>query len=335
MKIAVVSFAHLHATEYVAALRRFGGIEIAACDAGYAGRPVAEEGGPELAAKLGIGYFETEEELWAWRPDGVVICAENVRHHELGLRAAAEGVHALCEKPLATSTAHAAEMREAARAAGTVLMTAFPVRFAPSYADLRAAVRRGDLGQIVSIAATNCGGVPTSRDWFVDPARSGGGALTDHVVHVADLLADLLEDDPVEVYAIANTIPNPGVDVETAGLVSLRYRDGVIASIDCSWSRPPGRPNSGDLVTLTVIGTEGVAEIAPFADVLTGWNHQGALAHGWGAPLDDLLIRAFLDAVRAGESRQPDAMAGHRTTALVEAAYRSLADQASSPLEIR
>ncbi|MEV4370090.1 Gfo/Idh/MocA family oxidoreductase [Nonomuraea sp. NPDC049637] len=321
MKIALLSFAHLHAAEYAAALLRCRDVEIGAYADGHDGVPD------------GVTVFATEDELWAWRPDGVVICAENTRHREFALRAAAEGVHVLCEKPLATSLADATEMLEAARAAGTVLMTAFPVRFAPAYADLRAAVRRGDLGRIVSIAATNCGGVPTTRDWFTDPARSGGGALTDHVVHVADLLADLLDDDPTEVYAIANSIPNPGKAVETAGLVSLRYRDGTIASIDCSWSRPPGRPNTGDLVTLTVIGTEGVADIAPFSGVLTGWN-SGPLAHGYGAPLDDLLIRAFLDAVRDGEARQPDARAGHRTVALVEAAYRSLLAAAPVPLEL-
>ncbi|WP_327090185.1 Gfo/Idh/MocA family oxidoreductase [Nonomuraea sp. NBC_01738] len=332
MKIAILSFAHLHATEYAAALRRCGDIEIAACDAGHAERP-AEQGGKALADALGIGYFATEDELWAWRPDGVVICAENVRHHELALRAAAEGVHVLCEKPLATSAADAAAMLDAARAAGTVLMTAFPVRFSPAYAELRSAVRQGALGRIVSISATNCGGVPTSRDWFTDPARAGGGALTDHVVHVADLLADLLNDDPIEVYAIANAIPTPA-PVETAGLLSLRYRDGVIASIDCSWSRPPGRPSTGDLVTLTVVGTEGVAEIAPFADVLTGWNGHGALAHGYGAPLDDLLIRAFREAVRTGEARQPDGLAGYRTAALVEAAYRSLTETAPVPVRM-
>ncbi|MFD8527759.1 Gfo/Idh/MocA family protein [Streptosporangium canum] len=321
MKIALLSFAHLHAAEYAAALLRCGDVEIGAYADGYDGVPA------------GVTAFETEDELWAWRPDGVVICAENARHIEYTLHAAAEGVHVLCEKPLATSTADAHRMLQAARAAGTVLMTAFPVRFAPAYADLRAAVRRGDLGQIVSIAATNCGGVPTNRDWFTDPERAGGGALTDHVVHVADLLADLLDDDPIEVYAIANAIPNPGTAVETAGLVSLRYRDGVIASIDCSWSRPPGRPNNGDLVTLTVIGTEGVIDIAPFSGVLTGWN-GAPLAHAYGAPLDDLLIRAFLDAVRDGEARQPDAHAGLRTVALVEAAYRSLHDSAPTPLEI-
>ncbi|YCK35376.1 Gfo/Idh/MocA family protein [Actinomadura sp. ATCC 39365] len=339
MRIGLLSFAHLHATEYAAALRRAGDIEIAACDPGHADRPTGELGGRALADALGVGYFETEEDLWAWRPDGVVICAENVRHRELAVRAASEGVAVLCEKPLATSLADAAEMLDAARAAGTVLMTAFPVRFAPAYAELRAAVRRGDLGRIVSVAATNCGGVPTTRGWFVDPALSGGGALTDHVVHVADLLADLLDEDPVEVYAIANTIPNPGRDgaaapVETAGLVSLRYHDGAIASIDCSWSRPPGRPNAGDLVTLTVVGTEGVAEIAPFAGVLTGWNSKGAVAAGYGAPLDDLLIRAFLDAVRTGEARQPDARAGYRTVALVEAAYRSLTGAVPVRLEM-
>ena len=332
MKIAILSFDHLHSTEYAAALSAVPGLDVLVADPGHELRPAGEPGGPALASDLGVAYVDDYDAVWDWRPDAVVICSENRGHRELVLRAAAEGVHILCEKPLGISPDEAVEMVEAAESAGVVLMTAFPVRFSPAYAELRSAVRSGLLGTVVSIAATNCGGLPVGlRSWFVDPIRSGGGAITDHVVHVADLLGDLLEADPDEVYAVANSIPQGStVDVETGALLSLRYPGDVIVSIDCSWSKPKGIPDSGDLVSLTVIGTDGMAEVAPFAGVTSGWNtHDGAVALSHVVPMDAMLISTFLDAVRTGVSAEPSGRAGLRAVEIVAAAYRSLRSGAS------
>ncbi|MBO9627703.1 MAG: Gfo/Idh/MocA family oxidoreductase [Microbacterium sp.] len=328
MKIAVLSLAHPHAQSYIAGLLRIPDVELAVSDPGHTRRPSGESGGPSLARELGVArYFDSYDEVWAWGPDAVIVCAENVEHRALVERAAAAGAHVLCEKPLATSRADADAMVSAAEAAGIVLMVAYPVRFSPAYEQLRETVRAGSLGDIVAVNATNCGGVPRGmRSWFTDPALSGGGAITDHVVHAVDLLGDLLEASPVEVYAVANSIPNGSPDdVETGGLLSLRYGDGVIASIDCSWSRTNGSPDVGDLVTLAVVGTEGYAEIAPFADILTGWSSRGgALAHSYVPPMDDLLLREFLIAVAEGTARQPDGRTGRAHVDLVAGAYESV-----------
>lgn len=327
MRIAVLSLAHLHAQSYIAALQRIPDVELAVSDPDHASRPQGERGGRDLAIELGAElYFESYDEVWNWHPDAVIICAENVHHRALAERAAREGAHILCEKPLATSPADAAAMVSAAERAGVLLLVAYPVRFAPAYLELREAVRAGRLGEIVSVTATNCGTVPSgARSWFVDPALSGGGAFTDHIVHVADLLGDLLGEHPADVYALSTDIPNGGAgEVESGGLVSLRYPGGTIASIDCSWSRPPGAPDAGDLVTFAVVGTDGYAEIAPFADVLSGWSTAtGAVSHSYVAPLDDLLIRGFLGAVRAGIPAEPDGRTGLAHVQLVAAAYAS------------
>jgi predicted dehydrogenase len=131
---------------------------------------------------------------------------------------------------------------------------------------------------------------------------------------------------------VANAIPQgESVAVETGALLSLRYPGDVIVSIDCSWSKPKGIPDGGDLVTLTVIGTDGAAEIAPFAGVTSGWSASaGALALPHVAPLDAMLIGTFLDAVReGGGAPEPSGRAGLRAVEIVDAAYRSLRSGAS------
>ncbi|WP_443045540.1 Gfo/Idh/MocA family protein [Streptomyces sp. HUCO-GS316] len=63
------------------------------------------------------------------------------------------------------------------------------------------------------------------QPWFADPALSGGGAIMDHTVHIADLLDVLLDgEQPVQVYAQANRTLTPAdgpTDVETARLITL------------------------------------------------------------------------------------------------------------------
>jgi predicted dehydrogenase len=122
--------------------------------------------------------------------------------------------------------------------------------------------------------------------------------------------------------------------VETAGLVSLHYPSGVIAAVDCSWSRPAGSADVGDLVTLTVIGTSGVAEIAPFASIIEGWNEHGALTYGYGLSLDQRLIDSFVAAVAQHDrTAQPDGRAGLAGVMLIDAAYRSI--DAGGPVRLR
>ncbi|GAB3610122.1 Gfo/Idh/MocA family oxidoreductase [Humibacter ginsengiterrae] len=325
MKVAILSLAHTHSLEYIAALQQHSNVELVATDPDRFDDGL-EVRGPRLAESLGVDYLDSYEDVWAWHPDAVVVCTENVRHRDLVLRAAEERVHVLCEKPLATAVEDAAAMLAAAERAGIVLMTALPVRSSTAYSQLRSAVRRGDLGEIVSVNATNCGSIPTVRSWFTDPSLSGGGAVTDHVVHAADLIDDLLGESPSDVYAIANDIPGDAeAAVETAGLISLCYPSGVIASIDCSWSRPAGSADTGDLVTLSVIGTSGAAEIAPFSSIIEGWNDRGALTFGYGESLDGRLIGSFVEAVaRNNRNAQPDGRVGLAGVALIDAAYRSI-----------
>ncbi|GAA0996410.1 Gfo/Idh/MocA family oxidoreductase [Nocardiopsis tropica] len=321
MRIVVVSAAHVHAASYLELLARRPDVIVALSDDD--GVTSNEEGprGADLAAQYGIDYLAGDA-LYRWQPDAVVICAENDRHRRLTEEAAAHGVHVLCEKPLATSAEDANAMVAAADAAGVRLMTAYPVRFAPEFAELCDAVERGALGRVISIRGTNNGKIPQGRNWFVDRAKAGGGALTDHVVHCADLIDALLGEIPSQVYAVANSVIPSAGDVETAGLVSLVYPSGVIGTIDCSWSRPAASARWGDL-TLTVEGTEATMSIAPFGAGLSGDTVDGAAWVPFGADLDSRMLEEFLASVREGRAPWPDGRAGARTAAIVDAAHSS------------
>ncbi|BDZ51992.1 hypothetical protein GCM10025867_42330 [Frondihabitans sucicola] len=168
--------------------------------------------------------------------------------------------------------------------------------------------------------------LPLSRDWFTDPELAGGGAIVDHVVHIADLL-DALRGVPVaSVTAVANsTLHTSRAKAETSGLVTLTYADGVIAAIDCSWSRPDTSPIWGGL-TLSVAGTSGTVDVDFFGPSVRGIDAATGAARilPYGPNFDEAMIATFLDAVRAGARPQPDIAVGLRTLAVVLGAQESV-----------
>lgn len=325
LRVGLLSFAHPHAVSYARYLAAAPGVEAVGTDVGDPDPGTLR--GQEFADQVGLRYAPDVSTVLAERPDAVVVAAENIEHRSLVEQAVAAGAHVLCEKPLATTSADAEAMVQAAREAGVLLMTAYPVRFSPEFAELVTRVRSGQLGQLISVHGTNNGKMPlAARSWFTDPARSGGGALVDHVVHVADLLDELLGEPAAEVHAVTNRIlrADAGRDVETGAALNIRYPSGVIAQIDSSWSQPESAPTWGGL-TLEVHGTKGSMRIDPFNSHVAGYGSDDALWEPFGADLDGAMIGEFLDAVRTGRTPQPDGETGARTLAIVTAAQRSAA----------
>jgi predicted dehydrogenase len=338
LKVAIASFAHTHAASYASLLGAMPDVSVLSADPDGAAAPDAGPRDAEFAASLGIDYVDSYDELFAWGPDAVVVTSENALHRSLVERAAAAGAHVLCEKPLATEVADGEAMLAACEAAGVILMTAYPVRFAPSYGRLKASVEAGRLGDVFAVLGTNNGKIPyAQRQWFTDAELAGGGALVDHTVHCADLIDGLTGGaEAARVHAVANRVlhQDKGVSVETGGLVTVTYDNGLLATIDCSWSVPDNGPTWGG-VTLQVTGTNGSVEIAPFQQHVHGTDANGEVYLGIGDNLDAMMLAEFLTAVRASGKPvpgvkpavvpQPDGAVGLRTLRIVDAARRSAA----------
>ena len=316
-KIGILSFAHMHAHSYAQELKAHSGAILAG---------IADpdpERGRKMADEFGTTYFASDADLLATGPDGVVITSENARHRAAVEAAVAAGVRAiLCEKPLATTVEDARAMVALCAAAGVRLATAFPCRYSPAYLRLREQVRAGAIGDVVAIRGTNHGAMPGG--WFTDKALSGGGAVIDHTVHVADLNRWLLGREATDVYAeIGSGFYHQ--DWDDTGFLTIGYEGGVFATLDTSWSRPKSYPTWGD-VTLQVVGTEGVIDLDMFAQNLVVYNDgvgRGAWSN-WGSSADAGLIADFLRLV-AGED-VPNLASGEdglHALALAVAAYKS------------
>ncbi|MBL8048849.1 MAG: Gfo/Idh/MocA family oxidoreductase [Chthonomonas sp.] len=254
--------------------------------------------------------------------DAVVIAGNNVSHRAIALAAFAQGKHVLCEKPLAPTIADAEAMIAAAKQADRVLMTAFPCPYSPAFERALARVQRGEIGTLKAVCATNRGTCPGG--WFMDPAQSGGGALLDHSVHVADLLRRLLGEEPTSVAATVGNNLRQGA-VEDTAMITMNYPSGVFATLDASWSRTSSYRTWGD-VTLNIVGTEGVIEVdlfGPGIDVYSDTKPSHRM-DSYGANLDDLMVKDFLRCIAEGGAPRCTGEDGLAATRVAEMAYANL-----------
>jgi predicted dehydrogenase len=321
MRIGILSFAHLHAEGYQANLKIIPEVELV----GFSHENTDE--GRSFAERYGLRWFPRHGELLNEGLDGVLICAENARHREMVEMAAEAKCHILCEKPIATDIADAQAMKSVCAKNHVRFMTAFPMRFAPSVRAVRAMFQRGELGSVLGVNGINHSEIPKRhRTWFADKDLAGGGSVMDHTVHLADLFRWCFEAEVVEVYAEVDNLFYPNdLAVDTAGLMLLRLSNGVQASIDCSWSRPPSYPRWGHL-KMEVIGEKGAAVMDSFAQYLTLYS-KGELRNpswiGFGPDPNQAMIEEFVASIR--ENREPSVTwnDGYQALRVALAAYES------------
>jgi predicted dehydrogenase len=137
-------------------------------------------------------FARWQDMLAGTSPDVVVIATPPRLHREIALAAFARGAHVVCEKPLAMTSAEAAEMTAAARQAGRLALTGFNWRFPAAMQRFRAMAREGVLGRIFHINGRWVNGrwadAATPGTWRMDLAEAGHGAMGDQGVHLVDLV---------------------------------------------------------------------------------------------------------------------------------------------------
>jgi predicted dehydrogenase len=316
IRIGMISFAHSHGNSYLQELIKLDNVEIVGL---Y--DPEYDRVAPHVE-KLGIPYYDDHMELLETDIDAVVICSENIEHGRYTADAARAGKHVLCEKPLGISIEQMQEMIAVCRDNNVQLMTAFPCRYLAAVRDAKAAIDQGAIGEILAIKGTNKGRMPGR--WFIDPTLSGGGAVLDHTVHVMDLMNWILQSEPEEVYAEVGELFHDNLGIDDAGMIHVKFRNGVIGILDPSWSRPTGYIHGAD-VTMEIVGTKGVVSMNGFAQANEVYlSESGKTSRSfWGDGMDGPLVQDFIRALSEGTSVPVTGEDGLKSAAVAIAAYES------------
>ncbi len=316
VRLGMLSFAHMHGAGYAKSVMRLPGCELA----GVADED--ESRGREMAGMFDTKYFDSFEALCRSDVDGVIITSDNKGHLPLTLLAAENGKHVLCEKPIARTTDEAEKMLAAAKKAGVILSTAFPCRYIPAMREVKEMIVGGRMAKVLAIRGTNRGTMPGG--WFIERERSGGGAVIDHTVHVTDLMRWFLESEVVEVYAETD-MSFHDIGIDDTGMLSMRFANGCIATLDTSWSRPSKSfPTWGD-VTMKFVLENGTVEVDSFnqkADFCS--EATGKLNYVYfGDDIDTGLVANFAAAIEGREEVSATGLDGLKSLEVAIAAYES------------
>lgn len=318
MKVGIIGCAHMHVESYIRCLKKLE-IEVTAVYDHHL------EVGQSCASRHDLLFTPTLEELFATGCDTVVICSENKFHKEQTIAAANQGCHVIVEKPMALSVAEADEMIAATKANQVKLLICHPVRFAPTMQELKQAVEAGQLGEIYAINASNHGKIPGG--WFVEQELSGGGAIVDHTIHIADLVHWLFAWEIESVSANGVTAVSE-IEPEDSGLLHVRFKTGEVLSLDTSWNRPENYPVWGDAM-LEIISEKGrtvvdgfgrKAELFQSGDQINQWVY-------YETDMDMAMFKAFKEVIEKDLPSPVDGEAGRFTVELFQLAYASIDQQ--------
>lgn len=312
MRIGIIGLGRAGAV-HLAACQRVSGIEVVAvCDPLPEARRVASAAG--IAA-----YADLKRMLDRVQLEAVTICTPPAHHAASTIACLERGLHVLCEKPLAVTSAGAAEMCETARREGLQLAVASKFRHVPAVSRAREIVLGGELGEPVAATITFCSPVDMADRWNIQRRLSGGGVIIDNGCHAFDILHFLF--GPVARVRATLLKPTQRLPVEDSAIVEVRTGDGVTGWVELSWSWSTGRDTY-----LVIQGTRGTVEV--------GWHGARLKVAGkdWreiGGSYNKLdahgrMHVCFKNAVFDGAESWIQPAACLRAVGTVEAAYRSL-----------
>lgn len=306
-KVGIISFAHMHAFDYANAIESLEDVQLVSIYDDNIKR------GQEAAQKYKSSFYSNINDFLNSDIDAVIVTSENSAHMEHVLLSAKAKKDILCEKPIATNLEDAQTMIDVCKDEGVKLQIAYPVRFCDAIKEGKELV--DNLGDLLFIKTTNRGRNPGG--WFIEKELSGGGAVLDHTVHMVDVVRWYTGLEITEVSGQIDTMFSEE-DIDDAGILDLKFENGLVMSHDCSWSKNQKYPTWGD-VTIELYGSKGSLEIDAFKDYFISYDDEGSPVAEYFSG-NDMNLELIEDFIRAVEGKQEVGITGYDGLKSLEAA---------------
>jgi len=222
--------------------------------------------------------------------DIYVISTPNMTHHAVLDDVMATGRHIFIEKPLCTTVADAADIRDRASSYPAVFWVGLEYRYMPPVAKAIALASAGEIGNLKMIA------IREHRHPFLVKVdnwnrftRNSGGTLVEKCCHFFDLMRLIAQSPPVRVMASGGQDVNhldefydgERSDILDNAFVIVEFANGVRASLDLSMFAE-GSVNNEEL---SLVGDKGKIE----AFLPSGILRRGA-RDGWSAEVSEEVV---------------------------------------------
>ena len=133
--------------------------------------------------------------------DAVYLAVPNHLHREFAERAAAAGVHVLCEKPMAVTEEDCRAMIAASQQNRVKLMIAYRLHFEAGNLHAIELARSGRLGDLRIFSSDFCQQVVGNNVRVTGPIEKGGGPVCDMGVYCINAARYLFRAEPNEIFA--------------------------------------------------------------------------------------------------------------------------------------
>ncbi|WP_202709562.1 Gfo/Idh/MocA family protein [Sporosalibacterium faouarense] len=201
--------------------------------------------------KFGIFDYATDDlnELLEDKSINMVdICTPNFLHLEQGSKAIRADKNIYMEKPIAKNLAEGEKLVELCKSKDVINQVALMYRFVPSVVMAKDYIRDGKLGEILNFRVTlyHKGYLNEERpiSWRLKNDKSGGGALMDLGIHMADLVRFLLGEVKdvrgrtstyfKERYKDSSLTEKVSADVDEWALLDINLKNGGYGTLEVS-----------------------------------------------------------------------------------------------------
>lgn len=170
--------------------------------------------------------------------DAVFILTPHKFHHDHAKAALEAGLDVLLEKPMTMNADEARSLIATRDRTGRHLVVAFQGSLSPQVRTAVRMMRAGELGTLRSISATiwQNWGAAVAGTWREQPELSGGGFMFDTGAHMLNTVADLADQEFVEVAA---WLDNGNRPVDIHGVVMAKLASGAMVTMHGSGDTIP------------------------------------------------------------------------------------------------
>lgn len=247
--------------------------------------------------------------------DAVVVASFDTTHEEFVLACLAAGKPVLCEKPLATSADACLRIIDAELAIGRRLVQlGFMRRYDPAYADVKAQLDGGGMGEILLLHCAH-------RNAVAPPGYTSEMLITSSAVHEIDVTRWLLGEEIVgatvravrPARATANGLRDPQI-------VLLETASGVVIDVEVFVNARYGYD-----IRCEVVGETGTVQL----DEQIEPDFRARFATAYQRELE-----AWVGSVAGGPGQGPSAWDGYAANAVADACLESLASGSRAAVQL-
>jgi 1,5-anhydro-D-fructose reductase (1,5-anhydro-D-mannitol-forming) len=263
LRIAMLSFAHVHANGYAQRVVDHPEAQIQCIwdDDPERGKTASERWNAPL-------YDNLEQVVSSPDVDAVVINAETSKHPMVMKAALQHKKHIFTEKALTITTPEADEIVKLVNDSGIKFMICLPSRTRPETLFIKQVLDEGWIGKVTLMRARVAHSAALDvwfskekhNDWFVDAKLAGGGALFDLGCHTVDVMRWFMGQPKKMLSMIQNFSGTYPIDDNS--VIVVEFENGALGVLDTSFVHRAG-PNP-----MEIWGTEGYVGRDPSGGVL-------------------------------------------------------------------